>query len=134
MSHTIYYRAYGKKLDKIELYRRLGRIYRLLRSGKVIIVFMDRKTVARNEREEYFYGSALDNETGKKIIRINPYRNGFFNTLIHECLHLVDDDMPHGLVRQLAGKIVRQMSPSHYAYLLKLVTRNIHRQHAKRKK
>ncbi len=63
---------------------------------------------------------------GKGKIRINNrYPNSFFNTLIHECLHALDIDMPHREVYWLAGKIVKKMSPAQYAHLLIVLGRNL---------
>ncbi len=134
MSRGLYYQTYGKRLDKMELYRWLAKIFKLLRSGKLVVIFPDRRTIAANERilpgskrkkPPHFFGDATDKETSKKIIRLNPYRRGFFNSLLHECLHLVAPDMPHALIYRLPEMMVRQMTSSHYARLLKLLARNI---------
>ena len=115
-----------KNISKKELYYWLSKTYQVLQSDKCIVIFKR----LRGLHGEY--------ETGKNdspdFIRINPRLQGFFNTVIHECLHAVDYDMPHYKVYWLAGRIVKKMSPCQYAHLVIALTRGLEKYYSLKNK
>ena len=106
-----------KNISQKELYRRLYKIYRVLQSDKCGVVF-ERLRGAWGE-----YEPSANN--GLNAIKINPHRREFFNTIIHECLHAINYNMPHYKVYWLAGQIVKKMSSAQYAHLVIALTRGL---------
>lgn len=118
-----------KNISKKEIYRWLYKIYQVLQSDKC-------QTIFKRLIDKYgeYYGECIKKSGKNKLIGINPYRQGFFNTLIHECLHAIDYNMPHEKVRWLAGRIVKKMSPAQYAHLTIAFARSLEKYYSLKNK
>lgn len=96
----------------------LDKIYQVLQSEKCEIILA---------KLRYDAGMCTKNDDGTYQIKLNPYTLDFFNTVIHETLHVIDFKMPHKEINWLAARIVKRMSLDQYAKLIILLGKKLER-------
>lgn len=103
-------------MTKAQANRWLYKIYNMLKTDTTMKLRLNRKLGK-------LYGMTTIYAAGRTaaLVEVNPAKKEFMSTIVHECLHLVDWDMPEKNVRELEYDLMEQLTDRQLLNLLKRV-------------
>ena len=93
-------------MDKKKATRILHKIYLVLKEPQVKVIL--------NRKIDPVYGFFSMDNKGRWVIEINPIKKGakggLIRTMLHECLHLIDCEMPEEEVIELENNVFKYLT------------------------